>query len=1279
MSSHHCTSPVLLFIYNLPLWLCMKRKYSMMSLLIQGPKQPSNDIDIYLKPLIEDMQDLWSNGVEVYDAYKKETFQMRAMSFCTISDFSAYGNLSGYKMKGKMACRERLQVRHCLDVMHIEKNVCESLLGLLLNIPGKTKDGVKVRKDMEAMNIRPELAPREIVGKTIKVPSGYSANIKKLVSMQDLKLFGMKSHDCHVLMTQMIPIAIREILPDRIRHTITKLCLFFSRIHSKVIDPEMLDQWQRGVILTICQLEMYFPPSFFDVMVHLVSHIVREIKTCGPTFLRNMYLFERYMGILKGYVRNRSRPEGSIIEGYATEEAIEFYTEYSKGVKTVGKPQVRHEMVTSRGSSTTHDMHCTIHIRAQVTLETPKQSKGSFGWLTTSVNFSQLSQKTKCRSTLTKVVKVVGRILGICQYGVKYEGYVINGYTFYTKEQDDKSTLQNSGVTIIASTTELSTVNREEISKNAKKAYYGVIQEIWELHYNSTVIPLFKCKWVDNEKGVNVDEDGFTTVNLSTYGYKSEPFILARLATQVFYVGDPNDQRLHVVLYSKRNIVGVENVVDEDEYNQFDELPPFSVGITPSNDVLDDTTYLRSDHDEGLEDDNELALVDPPKRQKRGPSKLKDKPKEPFNVEFNDDGFAIGKHQNDWSTYVGGMARLRISILDDDWSQIKQDHFIFHIKQEYFDLKDNDRKESTLTQCNFAWKRFKTYLKAKYMIPNKKPYEKKEYSFLEKKDWEEFCRKHRSPQNMKKQAIGKVYAKQQTNYARLGRSGYRGMNVDLSKVVLDEALKEEILNITCDRTGDWILARITSPNISTDMEELFRKLVDVDKKMAQGLISKEKGADPLIVVLGPEHGGRTRTVGNGIGFRKGIKGYKQSKRRNQSTEEIEAIVDRKLAQRDAERDTKRDAQRDAERDAARDAARDATKEAEIEVESENVETEASNEGRSQKRLKQNSCESTTVVHQEQLKDIKVKEPKSCMLFSPYTEDKKPIARGMVYPIGDGTIHGGPLLPYYMKVSIDSFVPAFGGTKLPVPSKADDTITLLEQSVGSFFQWPRCRISRIVENTPTSKDKASQRKGATLETTLATLNPVVQETTPLLSALQIPTLLETQQTEASSAAEDARKAKKDMEKKLDDLEHVIFRKQQCVQDAYTRWTSRDDDTADHVFEVPGGMIAGHEDTFNVPISTEDIMKLWNLDGLNSSILLSFEWGLCKMLQSRNDNRCGFLNPCSIEGSLCCGSYHVDKWRKCNQQQADHSGYYVMRWMYDFVNTHQIHFPKTVRIR
>jgi hypothetical protein len=104
MSSRHSTWPVLLCIYNLPPWLCMKRKYIMMSLLIQGPKQPGNDIDVYLSPLIDDLKTLWSRGVDAYDAYKKEYFELRAMIFCTISDFPAYGNLSGYSTKGKQAC-----------------------------------------------------------------------------------------------------------------------------------------------------------------------------------------------------------------------------------------------------------------------------------------------------------------------------------------------------------------------------------------------------------------------------------------------------------------------------------------------------------------------------------------------------------------------------------------------------------------------------------------------------------------------------------------------------------------------------------------------------------------------------------------------------------------------------------------------------------------------------------------------------------------------------------------------------------------------------------------------------------------------------------------------------------------------------------------------------------------------------------------------------------------------------------------------------------------------
>src|SRR5215216_6691612 len=66
-SSNHSTWPVTLCMYNLPPWLCMKRKFIMMPVLIQGPKQPGNDIDVYLRLLVEEILQLWNGkGVRVW-------------------------------------------------------------------------------------------------------------------------------------------------------------------------------------------------------------------------------------------------------------------------------------------------------------------------------------------------------------------------------------------------------------------------------------------------------------------------------------------------------------------------------------------------------------------------------------------------------------------------------------------------------------------------------------------------------------------------------------------------------------------------------------------------------------------------------------------------------------------------------------------------------------------------------------------------------------------------------------------------------------------------------------------------------------------------------------------------------------------------------------------------------------------------------------------------------------------------------------------------------------
>ena len=109
---------MMLVIYNLPPSLCMKRKYVMLSMLISGPKQPGNDIDIYLDPLIEDLKQMWETGIDVYDAYREERLNLRTLLFGTISDFPAYGNLSIYSTKGHFACPVCEENTHSMRLEH---------------------------------------------------------------------------------------------------------------------------------------------------------------------------------------------------------------------------------------------------------------------------------------------------------------------------------------------------------------------------------------------------------------------------------------------------------------------------------------------------------------------------------------------------------------------------------------------------------------------------------------------------------------------------------------------------------------------------------------------------------------------------------------------------------------------------------------------------------------------------------------------------------------------------------------------------------------------------------------------------------------------------------------------------------------------------------------------------------------------------------------------------------------------------------------------------------
>ncbi|GJW12626.1 ribonuclease H-like domain-containing protein [Tanacetum coccineum] len=95
---------VFLTIYNLPPWMSLKDIHFKLSLVIPGRKNSSQNLDVFLQPLIKELKTLWNDGVETYDAYRKNNFNMKATLLWTVSDFPTYAMLSIWSTHGKLAC-----------------------------------------------------------------------------------------------------------------------------------------------------------------------------------------------------------------------------------------------------------------------------------------------------------------------------------------------------------------------------------------------------------------------------------------------------------------------------------------------------------------------------------------------------------------------------------------------------------------------------------------------------------------------------------------------------------------------------------------------------------------------------------------------------------------------------------------------------------------------------------------------------------------------------------------------------------------------------------------------------------------------------------------------------------------------------------------------------------------------------------------------------------------------------------------------------------------------
>ena len=104
MNNNYSMWPVILIPYNLPPWLVMNEPFFMLSLLIPGPHQPGNEIDVYMRQLVDELKELWKDGALTYDASSGMKFQIHATLLWTIHDYPGFGNLSRWRTKGYHAC-----------------------------------------------------------------------------------------------------------------------------------------------------------------------------------------------------------------------------------------------------------------------------------------------------------------------------------------------------------------------------------------------------------------------------------------------------------------------------------------------------------------------------------------------------------------------------------------------------------------------------------------------------------------------------------------------------------------------------------------------------------------------------------------------------------------------------------------------------------------------------------------------------------------------------------------------------------------------------------------------------------------------------------------------------------------------------------------------------------------------------------------------------------------------------------------------------------------------
>ncbi|XP_024010549.1 uncharacterized protein LOC112085889 [Eutrema salsugineum] len=557
--------PVLLVNYNMAPDLCMKKENILLSLLIPGPYQPGNSIDVYLEPLIDDLQRLWDIGEQTYDAFSKTTFTMKAMLLWTISDLPAYGNLAGCRVKGKMGCPLCGKHTDSLWLPNSRKHVymchrkglspTHSYRGKKAWFDGKVEYGRKGRIltghniSVLLKNYKNEFGNVRQAGKKRKrvIPAESLADSEDEESeseeeeeIDEEELSRWKKRSIFFNLPYWEELPVRHNLD--VMHVERNVAA--SIISTLLHCGNSKDGLNARKDLQVLGIRKELHPKARGKRTYLPAAPWTLSKEEKRLFCKRLHEFKgpdgycsnisRHMKLLKDYVRNPARPEGCIAESYLAEECMQFCRDFLRKTTSVEDRQERNTEYESTSI-----------------LEGRPISAGR------SITLSEVEKKTAHLAVIQNTALIPldstehDDTLKWISYGPRnmarsYTGYVVNGLRFHTTSVQRQT--QNSGVYYEA--TAMCRASARDTSQIVDLvSYYGRVVDIILLDYNVFYIPLFRCQWAVRGNGVKVDE-GFTLVNLnqSQVSFARDPFILASQAKQIFYSREDESSNWYVVM-----------------------------------------------------------------------------------------------------------------------------------------------------------------------------------------------------------------------------------------------------------------------------------------------------------------------------------------------------------------------------------------------------------------------------------------------------------------------------------------------------------------------------------------------------------------------------------------------------------------------------------------------------------------------------------------------------------------------------------------------------------